>query len=204
MARHHVGDRVERGVEYANMQGLSIGPGVTGNFRNGDMIGIAERGRERDGNGARVLSEARQQIGAVANGRIGIDDEGDVFRIEDGQRREAAGVRLGDAHQVVRGHIWRTDAYYMAIAGAGLHVNPGLPSAVATDIDDFDRHIDQAMRVDGPDKRARRAVEATTRWRTRDDLDCALGLPAHCFGTTDRPPSTLVQSTISSRKNLSK
>src|SRR4051794_9311123 len=55
--------------------------GVADHLRHCDVIGIAERGGERDRDG--VLRQASGQVGAAAEARIGANDKRDVFAVQD-------------------------------------------------------------------------------------------------------------------------
>jgi len=65
VARNHVGDGIERGIEHAVPRGLHIAAGVPDHFRERDVVGIAERCRERDRDGSGAGRETRDQVGAA-------------------------------------------------------------------------------------------------------------------------------------------
>jgi hypothetical protein len=174
-----IGDGIKRSVEHADDGSLGIGAGMADDLRHRNVIGIAERGRERDLHRPSVRCEPLDQIGTLADRGLPAHDECDILGIEDRERREALGIGLGHAHQVVGRHVRRADTDDMRIAGAALHVDPGLAAAVAADIDDLDRNLDQPVCLDGLGQRSRRTVEAAARRRAGDDLELACRLPAH-------------------------
>src|SRR5262249_16831631 len=139
-----------------------------------------------------------------ADRRIGTDNEGDIFAIEDRERREPPGVRRGHPGQVIGRHSGRADPDHMTIAGMALDMAPRLAAAIAAHIDYLDRDIDEPAGADGVAQCPRRAVEAATRRRARDDLDRPLRLPRHRQFAGLIAPSTRAQRSTSLRMKSSK
>ncbi len=65
----------------------------------------------------------------------------------------------------------------MRVAAEAVEISPGLAAAVARDIGYLDWNVEQLLRLDDFNQRARRAVQTAAGWRARDDLDFALRAP---------------------------
>jgi hypothetical protein len=72
------------------------------------------------------------------------------------------------------------------IAPALVQVFPAFPRAVARHVLDAHRHVDEAGRLDGPEQRARGAIEPAAGRRAGDDLDLPLRPPGHAQNRIDR------------------
>ncbi len=203
MARHDVGDRIERGIEHADCRRIRIGAGMADHLGDRHMIRVAARGRQRDGDRPGVAPQAVEQIGAGPHGVRRAHHEGDVFGVENGERREAGGIGFGHPHQKIRRHVGRADAHHMGIPRMPIDMGPGLAAAVAAHIDHRDRHVDQAVRLDRLGERARRTVEPAARRRAGDQLEGALGFPAQFASAGLAAPSTRFHRSTSLRMKVS-
>ena len=62
VAGKDIGDDIERGIENADFRRAGVGAGMLNHLGDRHVVGIAERGRERDGHCAGVVGETPQQV----------------------------------------------------------------------------------------------------------------------------------------------
>src|SRR5215471_14452215 len=87
----------------------------------------------------------------------------------------------------------------MGIAGEAFKIAPRSATAIAADVDDLHGNVDKPIRLNRPEQRACRTVEAATTRRAGDNLDLALGTPRHRMAAGLVEPRTLAQRSTSLR-----